>query len=105
MGIISTIADLITGSDRRDEGRLWPVEGGLVRITDACDRRDRIANIRGSVTNAVLYGLWSKEMYEEYIAANPMAVRHRPDSGRDVLSDFELAYWTKSGCPAPTDLI
>lgn len=101
MGIIATLADLITG--RREEGRLWPTEGGPVRITDSHDRRDRIANIRGCVTDAVLYGLWSKEMYEEYIAAHPMPVRR--DTGRDVLSDFELAYWTKSGCPAPTDLI
>jgi hypothetical protein len=99
---------MLTGSGRREEGTLWPTaDGGLVRVTDAHSRRDRIANIRKSVTNAVLYGLWSKEMYEEHIAAHPMPVRRCPDSGRDVLTDFELAYWTKAGAPisAVADLI
>lgn len=87
-------------------------DGGVYRITDSWDRRDRIANIRGCVTNAVMLGLWSKEMYEEYISAHPMPVRRRPIIGKasasgrgDVLSDFEIAYWEHGGSPAPADLI
>lgn len=80
-------------------------DGGVYRITDTLDRRDRIANIRACVTDAVMLGLWSKEMYEDHIAAHPMPVRHHPRSGRDVLSDFEIAYWNHSGSPAPADLI
>ena len=104
MGILSTLADLLTGSGRREEGRI-DYGGGLYRLTDTHDRRDRIANIRSVVTDAVSFGFWSKELYEEYIAAHPMPARRRPDNGRDVLSDFELAYWVKTGCPAPADLI
>lgn len=77
----------------------------FVFITKALDRRDRIANIRSVVADAVSFGFWSEDLYEAYIRAHLMPVRRRPDSGRDVLSDFELAYWVSTGCPTPIDLI
>lgn len=101
MSIFSAILDSLS----RDRSTYSSPDVGVYRITDTLDRRDRIANIRGCVTDAVMYGFWSKEMYEEYIASNPMPVRRRPDNGRDVLSDFEIAYWNHSGSSAPADLI